>query len=113
MLITISFIIAGIANGLMDSIAHYDRFKGNSFWGKEAWQNKYKNGDSAQGARFFGSTTFLVWTTDGWHLMKEVMISSLCLAFSYSRHWISPLIVYLIVRLLFGIGFCITYVKKK
>lgn len=27
MLIIISFIISGVANGLMDSIAHHDRFK--------------------------------------------------------------------------------------
>ena len=31
------------------------------------WRNKYENGDPAQGARYFGSTTFLVWATDPYH----------------------------------------------
>lgn len=35
-----------------------------------SWRNKYEDGDPDKGPRFFGSTTFLVWLTDFWHLLK-------------------------------------------
>lgn len=31
-------------------------------------RNKYRNGNPAEGPKFFGSTTFLAWTTDKYHL---------------------------------------------
>jgi hypothetical protein len=37
-----------------------------------SWRNKYKNGDPLQGEAYFGSTNMLVWTTDGYHLMRFV-----------------------------------------
>ena len=42
-----------------------------------SWKNKYKNGDVKQGRKFYGSMTFLVFITDGWHLFKSLML--LCL----------------------------------
>ena len=52
------------------------------FWdAKKSAKNKWKNGDSQQGERFFLSSTALVWTTDGYHLMRMMrnctMIASL------------------------------------
>ena len=42
-----------------------------------SWKNKYKDGDSSKGARFFGSTTFLVWLTDFWHLLKFIKMNAM------------------------------------
>lgn len=64
------FFLSGVADGVADGLQfHYD--KPDQFWNPDiSWTNKYKNHDPSQGPKFFGSTDFLVWTTDGWHLMK-------------------------------------------
>jgi len=56
---------------------HYPQFKKTfpnakpEYWHMEtSWVNKYKNGDPNQGPKYLGSTTFLVWTTDGYHLAR-------------------------------------------
>ena len=41
------------------------------YWNPDvSWTNKYKNGDPLYGPKYFGSTTFLAWTTDGYHLLR-------------------------------------------
>ena len=79
-------IIAGLANGTMDSLQfHYDETpfeKGSQFWDPGiSWKNKYAT--DAEGTlifplrpKFFGSTTFLVFLTDGWHLMQMIMFAA-------------------------------------
>lgn len=43
------------------------------YWNPElSWSNKYKNGDPAQGAKFWGSRTIFVFTTDGYHLSRTL-----------------------------------------
>lgn len=37
-----------------------------------SWRLKWKNRDPKQGERFFGSSTFLVWLTDGEHLFQFI-----------------------------------------
>jgi hypothetical protein len=72
--------VAGMADGVNEEISHHYRdFKrifpnaSDQFWDpKISWTNKYKNGDYTQGRKFFGSTTFLVWTTDGYHMTRMV-----------------------------------------
>ena len=76
-------ILAGIFNGLMDSIQfHYSssipaRQEWNAqYWNPLiSWENKYKT--NSEGiliqplqAKFIGSKTVFVWTTDAWHLLK-------------------------------------------
>lgn len=75
-LASISFCIAGIFEAFMD-IIQFKFFQSpfvkldHRFWNPSvSWQNKWSQGDPKFGPKFFGSTTFLVWTTDGWHLMK-------------------------------------------
>lgn len=60
--------VAGGFEGAMDGLQfHYD--KPNQFWNPDiSWTNKYKNNDVAQGKTFAGK--YMVFTTDGWHLMK-------------------------------------------
>ena len=98
-----------MANGLMDGIAHKNYFRGNSFWAAEAWVNIYKDKDPAKGRAFFGSTSFLAFTRNGWHLVKFIMIESISVAAAilYGPWWL-----YIPIRLSFHAGFWITYIKK-
>ena len=69
---------AGFFDGSAETLKfHYSDFrttfpKANpNYWNPEiSWKNKYKDGNYMMGPRYFGSTTFLVWTTDGYHLMR-------------------------------------------
>jgi hypothetical protein len=47
---------------------------------QKSWVNKYKFNNPTLGPKFFGSKTFLVWTTDLWHLSKTLMITFFALA---------------------------------
>ena len=69
---------AGMCDGTAEaSYYHFDKMDhkygdlNDQFWnGKISHQNKYKNFDPQQGPAYFGSTTFLVWTTDSYHLSR-------------------------------------------
>ena len=51
------------------------------FWNKhKSWVNKWKGGVAANGEKFFGSSTFLVWITDAWHLFNMLSYLSLFIA---------------------------------
>jgi len=72
--------LIGYCNSVMDKLAHHystSRFsqKKNQLWWDPdiSWRNKYKDGDPDKGPKFFGSTTFLVFTTDAWHFYKWLM----------------------------------------
>jgi len=68
-------ILVGLFEGLMDKIMfHYEKsifcgFKNQQFYNPYiSWRNKYK--DDLKTPKFYGSTTFLVFLTDAWHLFK-------------------------------------------
>jgi hypothetical protein len=71
----VMMLFAGAADGLNQVISFkYEAFKkkfpgvNNTYWyPKISYRNKYKDHDPQKGAKFFGSTTFLVWTTDAYH----------------------------------------------
>ena len=67
------FAIAGMFKAGMDIMQFkydnsifYNLPQKYQFWFNPAisWKNKYKNGDSEQGEKFFGSSTVFVWITD-------------------------------------------------
>ena len=62
-------LVSAISKAIMD-LSEESKIKGNPlFWHKnKSWQNKWKNGDKAQGERFFGSSRWFVLFTDAWHL---------------------------------------------
>jgi hypothetical protein len=107
-MIAILIILAGAINGIMDEIKFHNAFPNSKFWNAESWRNVYKNGDPLQGERFFLSTSILSFLCDGWHLMKEIMISCLCLAIAIAIGK-GIIITYLVMRIFYGIGFYITY----
>jgi len=72
--------VAGAADGLsQDLLFHYHEFErstgatNHQYWNPDlSWRNKYRNGDPTQGAAFWGSTTFFVGLTDGYHACRSV-----------------------------------------
>lgn len=77
--IIILLVISAISKAIMDVISF--KYK-DSIFQKWEWfdpsiscNNKYKNKDPEKGPLFFGSTTFLVWTTDAWHFFQMIMLS--------------------------------------
>jgi hypothetical protein len=117
MLVVILLILSSIGKAIMDSLQfHFDRSIFNSlsnqYWNPEvSWRNKYKDGDPTKGARFFGSTTFLVFITDGWHLSQFIFLNFFMLAlvnYKYTSSYDS-LIDFLLFSLIFKGVFEIFY----
>ena len=80
----ILLLIAGLANGLMDTLAFHFvegnylyRFK-SSWFGNPAdtWVNKYKNYPEDKSPKYWGATTFLSFTTDAWHFFKFLQLQA-------------------------------------
>lgn len=70
--------LSGALDGVSETLVwHYPQFQAThpganpGYWNPYiSWVNKYKNGDPAQGRAYIGSTTWLAWTTDGYHLSR-------------------------------------------
>lgn len=105
------WIIAGLSNGLGDAIKFHNIYPNSHFANAQSWQNVYKNGDPAQGERFFLSTSLLSFTCDAWHLCKEITLScfALSLAFLYDKKVKNIILAYLALRVTFFIGFYLTW----
>jgi hypothetical protein len=126
MITILLFVLAGIFNSIMDAIRYrWDKSYFNNIKNRELFifcnpslsqKNKYKNRDPKQGPKFFGSTTFLVWTTDLWHLVKAGMILSLCIGtVLYTRiinPWADALILLCSFTITFEIFFSKIWIKK-
>lgn len=69
-----SQVIAGSADAVNQNLAHYKMGKGKQFWDyHQSWKNKYKNWDTGDiSAAYPGSKTWLVFTTDGYHLTRMI-----------------------------------------
>jgi hypothetical protein len=62
------------------------------FWdAKQSQGNKWKDGNSKNGEKFFLSSTALAWTTDGYHLMRTtrniMMITALVIPIGKRKNW--------------------------
>jgi hypothetical protein len=93
--------LGGLLNGTMDKLQfHYSKSvfpqgpddkllgKGELFWNpKLSWRNKYKGGDPELGPAYPGATTWLVSTTDAWHLLKTLMMACYHLAILIGLVW--------------------------
>lgn len=80
---------SGIFEGVMDHLQfHYDG--SDPFWQPDiSWKNKYRNRDPAQGMTFRGR--YMVFTTDGWHLMKfgrnATLFAAITIKMSEKKKW--------------------------
>ncbi len=122
--------LCAIANAVMD-LSSEKAFQ-YDWWNKnESWSLKYKNEDYRQGPRFFGSTTFLVFLTDGWHFFQFVfhsswqMVASIWILKDFSSEmlvvsqveWINSLaqllIVFFSIKIFFSLIFELFYRQCK
>lgn len=60
--------LSGMSDGARDGFMFRADGMGKFWNGKASWTNKYKNNDVNAGEAYFGSTTFLAFTTDAPHL---------------------------------------------
>ena len=84
------------------------------FWDKhKSWRNKWKGGVAANGEKFLGSSTFLVWTTDAWHLFNALSYLSLFLSGMISVLIIKNIVFISLVFILNFITFELLYKYLK
>ena len=117
----LSMTIAGMADGTNEEISHhYIDFKQvfpnakDQYWDpKISWRNKYKNGDPTQGPKHLGSTTFLVWTTDGYHSTRFVkntmVVTSIALSVRQKRKFKHFLVSAIAHTAAYHVGFFFSY----
>lgn len=119
--------MAGAANGFMDALQFHGAWSklGNEqFWNpNKSWINKWEIDEAGKAIagkeRFWGSSTFLVFLTDGWHLVKWIYLLSVKLAivtmlyFPVSRKKIINLLtwvgIFAAITLAMSAGFHLTY----
>lgn len=128
MISLILIILAGFFNACMDVLkTRFDKsiFRNwpNQNWVDPSisfpitWPNKWKDGDPSSGEKFPGSSTFLVWITDFWHLCKMLML--LCIMFSIVFYnplvnwWADILILYCSFTITFELFFSKILIKKS
>lgn len=98
--IMLSLFVAAFLKSQMDLITHkYDqsipsRYGWNYlFWNPlYSWRNKWKSGTPQSGEAFWGSSTFFVFLTDGWHLTQ----------FVFNRFWQLGITLALVAHLEWG-----------
>lgn len=110
--------LAGLSEGVMDWLQfRYFVYGGSTFWNPSlSWVNKWKPG-TTNVERFWQSSRSLVFLTDGWHLMKffrNLFIFLTMLLVSMKGYNLTQaIIIILAYRLVYGIGFAITYNIKR
>ena len=73
------------------------------FWNKhKSWVNKWKGGNPANGEKFPGSSTFLVWLTDAWHLFNLLSYVSMFILGIFSILFFDTIYL-LILPFIFGL----------
>lgn len=122
LIISILMLIIGITSGTMDTLAHH--FSTSIFAGIDdqffdpaiSWTNKYKNCDPTQGEAFLFASTWLSWITDAWHMAKFMMLNCITLIAvsavipdGYKIRWYVCILLVLILRGAFQIGFTLFY----
>jgi hypothetical protein len=80
---------------------------------QDTWRNKYKNGDPAQGAKFFLSTSWLVFLTDGWHFFSFLRRLCTVLAIIFYLPWFGYLYDFLMLYGALLVGFKIIHYPAK
>lgn len=109
---------AGLSNGVSDAIQHkYDQtvfanWNNDQYWNPDlSYRNKYRSWPDDRRAAFPGAKTWLVWTTDAWHLTKTIQLKSVQAAIvtyrrgGEERKWWWPLADIGISSILFSVGF--------
>jgi hypothetical protein len=113
--------LAAVCNAVMDVLAF--KFKTSVFknmnpnyWNPaKSWRNKYKQKMPFKGPAFIGSTTFLSFLTDAWHLFQFLSntflaLSVLVVFLHYTTiSWWAGLAIFLGMKLTWGVFFELFY----
>lgn len=113
-LVLVCWSLAAVCNAVMDVLAF--KYKKSifrnwnpDFWNpSRSWRNKYKNKEEPNGPAFFGSTTFLVFTTDAWHLFQflsnSLIVLSIVLVFNHfaNPYWWINLAIFAGLKVVWG-----------
>ena len=112
---------AGLFDGTAEILrSDYPAFKKrfpnakDEFWDMRiSHRNKWKNGDYTQGPAYFGSTTFLAWTTDGYHLVRTLRnfgyATALIIPIGGKKKWYVYIIELAVNYMAWTGGFNLTY----
>ena len=103
MLSILFIVLASIFDAARDKLDHHYKLsifsrnksaKWAKYWNpKISWRNKYKwLVGNKKVPKFFGSTTFLVWTTDAWHLFQFIELKFILLAVVFYRPVLTPVL---------------------
>ncbi len=114
-------IAAGIFKAIQDTILFHFTIsilpKHDFFNQNMSWKFKYKNGDFTQGERFFGSTTFLVFLTDGFHLAQFFFLNTMILAIVLYEpliNWWADFLIYgAVMKGTFQLNYGYLLIKKE
>lgn len=117
-------LVSGAADGLGEyTYAHYSKFQKQfpnanpQYWNPAiSWINKwdwdYEN-ETSRGEKFFGSSTFLVATTDAYHLLRTIdrttMITATSINLGQKQKWYWYLLDIVVMSAFRNIGFHLTY----
>lgn len=78
-------VLSGVGKAYMDASA--DGALATQLNKENTWRNKWKNGDPAQGEKFFGSSTIFVALSDFWHGAQFLFLNSLIIGtILFSQH---------------------------
>lgn len=110
---------SGACWGVHETVVHHpDRIPANwnsRYWdNRVSWRNKYAGGDPQAGPSYFGSTTFLAWTTDAKHLFGtahrlSLFAAAVTVTIGERRPWWHYTADIGICYLAFGVGFHSAY----
>ena len=123
-LVLVCWALAAICNAVMDTLTHhYDtsifkNMKKQKWWNPAvSWTNKYTDIVSYKKPRYFGSTTFLVWTTDAWHFFQFMMLNFVILSGVIMMNcvtdvlWWENIIIFALLKVVWGVCFELFYKK--
>lgn len=103
------WILAAICNAVMDVLAFkfkrsiFRKFNPNWWNPSKSWKNKYKGRNPNAGPAFVGSTTFLSFITDAWHLFQFGMTSFIALSLVFTCQIEIKLNLWLILAVFAGL----------
>ena len=113
--------IGGFADGTAEMLKfNYKRMddkwhiRNDQYWNPEiSWQNKWKNGNPAQGEAFWGSSRWFVATTDQYHAMRwrrnQCVIGAIVLNIGEQKVWWRYLLEAVWYYLAYTMGFNLAY----
>lgn len=127
-ILIVCLLLMAVINSQMDACSSEEEYKmsipnllglDKTFWCKPlSYGRKWKIGKKEQGEAFWGSSTFFVWLTDGWHLLKFIFnrINQFLILFLFFyafdlKNILLFLLIYFAIGFFYGLTFEYIYSK--